>query len=146
MEGNGAAQVVLVVEPQEDRRTDLAWALMNEGYLVMSCPGPLAPAYECPAVTGHDCPLASLPQVVVLDLQLSSDIHQRGTPGWQVLCHYLDRGKRIVALLGNDDPVRPYPDVDVIVLPRSATYGDIVGAVAELYARVGPVARSAGSR
>ncbi|MBI4728700.1 MAG: hypothetical protein HY775_04265 [Acidobacteria bacterium] len=110
---------------------------------VLECPGPCAPDYGCIGVREGSCPLSVGADLVVLSLRLASDVLQRGTPGWQILLHYVSTGKRVVALLGEDDPVRPLPDEQVVVIARPPGRRALVGAARAL---LGDPVRREGSR
>lgn len=121
---------VLVVEPDLERRDEVAGWLEAEGMDVLMCAGPKGPDYNCLGGRGKDCPLAEVSDMVVLDMQLESDMVMSGTPGWMLLLYYFERGKRIVALSGAGDSVHPLTDEEVTVIPRSADRETLVRAVA----------------
>jgi CheY-like chemotaxis protein len=123
---------VLVVENDYDRRFEMGGWLEDAGFDVLVCPGPRAPSYTCLAADDRDCPLATVADVVVLDMHLASDEAMQGTPGWELLLYYLDRGPRVVAIAGDPDSFRPRPDADVAVLRRPPDRRELIGAVNRL--------------
>lgn len=111
-------RTLLVVESDAEARRLMATWLMDAGYTVLTCPGPLGPDYECLGTRGKACPLANGADIVVLDLRLESDIVMEGAPGWQLLVYYMENGQRVVALSSGEDAVQPRSDKGVIVLQR----------------------------
>jgi CheY-like chemotaxis protein len=126
------SQTVLLVEPNRSRSVEIGGWLEDAGYEVFACPGPSAPQYTCVGSTGAACPLAEGSDVVVLDLQLASDDAMQGTPGWELLIYYMERGERIVALTTAHDPVHPRTDEGVIVLDRPVERRQLLDAVGTL--------------
>lgn len=127
---------VLVVARTADTRRRLGSLLEDEGEDVMACPGPGAPDYTCVGSRDDRCALAEGADVVVIDLELAGDVAMTGTPGWQLLLYYVALGKKVVAIVGPEDPVRPTPDDHVAVVPRSAEPREIVDAIRSLRAGV----------
>jgi hypothetical protein len=123
---------VLVVEGQTDRAEPMWSALERAGLDVLACPGPCAPEFTCLGGRGKRCALAAAADVVVLDLELAGDVVMMGTPGWELLLYYLGLGKKVVALVGDGDAVRPLPDDEVAVVPRRAPEGGVLAAVRRL--------------
>lgn len=124
--------VVLIVEAEAGTARRMASWLGQAEYEVMLCPGPGGPEFTCLGGRGGRCPLAAAADVVVLDLHLATDEVMAGTPGWQLLLYYLGLGRKVVALAGGDDPVRPFPDDEVAVVRRPAQKGSLVAAVNSL--------------
>ena len=125
--------VILVVEPNRSLRHRIGEWLEAGGYDdVMLCPGPSEPHYRCVGVEPGSCPLAKAADVVVVDLHQRSDDALQGTPGWELLFLYLQEGKRVVALTGPSDPVRPIEDDDVRVVERPIDAAQLVAAVSQL--------------
>ncbi|HLW15786.1 MAG TPA: hypothetical protein VKV69_00305 [Actinomycetota bacterium] len=120
---------VLLVEYDTGERSRIGTLLEDEGFDVVVCPGPQGPDYICLGGRGLPCPLAHDADVVVLDLRLASDVVMRGTPGWELLIYYMERGKRIVALSNDDDIVHPLSDDKVTVIKRHSSDKVLVGAV-----------------
>ncbi|HEX9775486.1 MAG TPA: hypothetical protein VGB83_07890 [Actinomycetota bacterium] len=121
-------ETVLVVENDADERRRLSLTLGDAGFDVMICPGPSAPDYTCLGGRGKDCPLIQPAAAIVLDLRTEGDVMMRGTPGWQLLDYYTDRGRPVVAIAGEGASV-PHDDARVTVLPRHADERLIVAAV-----------------
>lgn len=128
-------QTVLVVENDAVIRDRTASWLDADGYDVLLCPGPQAPDYTCVGGRGGTCALAAAADVVVLDLALESDAAMTGTPGWEVLLHYVSIGRPVLALVGAADPVRPIADDDVAVLARPVRRRPLLAAVRDLLER-----------
>jgi hypothetical protein len=123
---------VLVVEHDAEARRRAANWLMEAGYTVLACPGPLGPDNVCLGGRGMTCPLAQGAGTVVLDLRLKSDEEMRGAPGWQLMLYYLERGHPVVALGGDEDLVHPWPDSTLALLPRRPSPDELVAAVRDL--------------
>lgn len=111
---------VLVVESDGETRERLSAWLEAAGHEIVACAGPGAPGYSCPGSRGERCPIADDADVAVVDLRLAGDIARRGTRGWRLCQYYLNRGKKIAVLVGDEDEMVPYPDEDVALLRRPA--------------------------
>lgn len=138
--------VALIVEADPVARKRMGSWLAAVCPEVLECPGPCAPDYGCLGVREGFCPIAAGADLVVLDLRLASDVLQRGTPGWQILLHYVSTGKRVVALLGEDDPVHPLPDDQVAVVARPPGRRALFGATRALFGDGPSARRRKGSR
>lgn len=130
----GQRATVLVVEQDGDRAERLWSSLERAGHEVLACPGPCAPDFVCLGGRGKPCPLAARADVVVLDLELASDIVMMGTPGWELLLYYVGLGKKVVAMTGDGDALRPRPDDQVAVVRRNAEGTALLAAVRRLAA------------
>lgn len=126
---------VLVVEPDLERRDEIAGWLEANGYDVLMCGGPKGPDYVCLGGRDERCPLAQAVDTVVLDIRLESDTVMFGTPGWMLLLYYFEQGKKIIALSGEGDPVHPLADDQVTLIPRSADRATLVRAVSHAIGR-----------
>lgn len=122
--------VVLVVDQDSEPREQMAGWLMEAGYEVLTCPGPVAPSYTCVGGRGGLCPLAAAADVVVLNLELASDTVLAGTPALKLLCYYLGLGKGVVTLGRPGDSVRPFEQERVVLVGRPADRGALLRAVA----------------
>lgn len=120
---------VLLVEYDTEERARIDALLEDNGFDVVVCPGPQGPDYICLGGRGLPCPLAHNADVVVLDLRLASDVIMRGTPGWELLIYYMERGKRIVVLSNDEDTVHPLSDNKVTVIKRHSSDNGLVDAV-----------------
>lgn len=127
---------VLVVARTPETRQSLGSWLEDEGEDVMMCPGPGAPDYTCIGSRGERCVLAETADVVVIDLELAGDVALAGTPGWQLFLYYVSLCKKVVAIVGSEDPVRPTPDDQVAVVRRPAEPRQILDAIRALRAGV----------
>jgi CheY-like chemotaxis protein len=114
---------VLVVEPEAVERERLAAALEGDGFDVLLCSGPTEPEYTCLGARLGRCPLAAEDCVVVLDMDLASDVVSQGTSAEELLGFYLDAGHPVVTLssrpTGTEDDrvlrLRRHPETDVLV-------------------------------
>ena len=127
---------VLVVEHDDEERARIGRLLEREGFDVILCPGPGAPDYICAGGRGLPCPIAQDADVVVLDMRLAGDVMMRGTPGWELLIYYMERGKRIVALSNGEDTVHPLSDDRVIAIKRPVDEAPMLAAIRELFRRL----------
>jgi DNA-binding response OmpR family regulator len=100
--------VVLVVTEDREPSENMATWLREDGFDVITCPGPQAPSYVCAGGRGESCPLAVCADVVVLDLRLASDTVLKGTPALQLLGYYTDLGGPVVVLQRLGDRVGPF--------------------------------------
>jgi len=123
---------VLLVEHDSQERHRIGELLEREGFEVLACPGPSYPDYVCVGGRGLPCPLAKEADVVVLDMWLSSDVIMRGTPAWELLIYYMERGNHIVALTDTQDSVHPLSDERVIAVRRPPDDAELVGAIHEM--------------
>jgi hypothetical protein len=120
----------LVVESDDDERRRISTWLEDEGFTdVMFCPGPGAPDYTCVGGRGASCPLPNAADVVVVDLRLGSDEMLTGTPGWQLMLYYIELGKKVVAISGHEDSVRPRSDDQVRVVGRPLERHEFLSAM-----------------
>ena len=114
---------VLVVESGHVERERLAAALEGDGFEVMLCSGPTDPDYTCLGARLGRCPLAMDGCVVVLDMDLDSDVVVQGTSAEGLLGFYLETHHRVVSLnsrpMGTEDDhliqLRRHPDTDVLL-------------------------------
>lgn len=109
---------VLLIAAEPATRERLGGWLASEGHDVIECPGPTAPEYTCIGSRGGDCRLAKAADVVVLDLNLDSDAAMTGTPSWQLVDYYVERGHPVIAISGLDQMGRFFLDDRVITLDR----------------------------
>lgn len=126
---------VLVVEYDREERQRIGALLEREGFDVVFCPGPEGPDYVCLGGRQLPCPLAKEADVIVLDMRLASDVIMRGTPAWELLIYYMERGKRIVVMSNGEDSVHPLSDSRVITIKRPADETSLVQAIRELAGR-----------
>lgn len=116
-------RMVLVVEPDPAERERLAAALEGDGFDVLLCSGPTEPDYTCLGARLGRCPLAADESVVVLDMDLASDVVMQGTSAQELLGIYLEAGHLVVTLSSRptrteDDRVfrlRRHPETDVLL-------------------------------
>lgn len=121
---------LLLVESEGWLGELLAGWLREEGFEVVVCPGPQGPDFSCRGMAREGCPLAHDADVVVLDLELDSDLLLCGVPAWELLHLYRRLGKRVIVLAGSEDVMRPLPGDRLAVLrrpPERETLSEAVG-------------------
>ena len=114
---------VLVVGSDPVERERLGAALEEDGFEVMLCSGPTKPDYTCLGARLGRCPLATDGCVVVLDMDLDSDVVVEGTSAEGLIGFYLEANHRVVSLsswpMGPEDDhliqLRRHPDTDVLL-------------------------------
>lgn len=126
---------VLLVEAEPANRRSYADWLEESGYDVSVCPGPSAPGYTCVGGRRGRCPLVEPADVVVLDLDLDSEIEQEGTSAFELLSLYTDYGKPVVAVGSDPRIVGVFPERLVAGLLGPPTRPQLVRAVRESIAR-----------
>jgi DNA-binding response OmpR family regulator len=94
--------VVLLVENDREVRERVGGWLREDGFGVLTCPGPLAPDYVC-AGARAPCPLVRAADLIVLDLWLSSDRAMIGIPSQGLLGRYLSAQKPVLAFTHRQD-------------------------------------------
>jgi hypothetical protein len=120
---------VLVVEPDPMRRGTYGEWLEEAGYEVMACPGPTAPDYTCVGGREDACPLIEPADVVLLNLDLDSDVHAVGTSSFDLLALYSDAGKPVVAHGTDHELVRMFSGRAIRELFGAPGPAELVGAV-----------------
>jgi hypothetical protein len=112
-----ARAVVLVVEPEASVRDHLAQLVEAEGYEVRCCPGPHAPDFDCIGVVRDGCPLSDGADIVLLDMELDSDLAIRGTSAIDLVGFYLAGGKGVLALSrGERNLIHPFVEEPLSLL------------------------------
>lgn len=120
---------VLVVESDEAyRELFVAW-LSEAGLNVQACPGPQEPEFECAGASRYGCPLADSSDLVVLDLELESDLLLCGVAAWELLHYYRSLGRPVVVLSGTEDALTPVRGDRIAVLRRPPEHKNLVDAV-----------------
>jgi CheY-like chemotaxis protein len=127
-------RVLLVEAEPANRRRYAAW-LEESGYEVSICPGPSAPDYTCVGGRHGWCPLVEPADVVVLDLDLDSEIEQVGTSAFELLSVYTGSGKPVVAVGSDPRIVGVLPERLAAGLVGPPTRPQLVQAVRESIAR-----------
>jgi hypothetical protein len=120
---------ILLVEHDEERRGLIAGWLQDEGYDVLTCPGPSAPDYSCIGSREGRCALVDPASLVVLDLSFSPDATVRAPIGADLLSFYLLTGKPIIALGRGDDLLADPFENQLVALERTPDPGDFLAAV-----------------
>jgi CheY-like chemotaxis protein len=129
--------IVLVVDEDDEAREALAGVLVDEGYSVLTCAGPLPPACSCPGGDAEKCPFAPLADAVVLDLRSEADTLMEGVPDWQLLAYYSSLGKPVVAL--SEDPLNLSAGDRVVVLRGRPDGREIASELRRLMSHAGDV-------
>jgi hypothetical protein len=120
---------VLVVEPDPIRRGTYGEWLEEAGYEVMACPGPTAPDYTCVGGREDECPLIEPADVVILNLDLDSDVHAVGTSSFDLLTLYSDAGKPVVAHGADHALVRMFSRRAICELFGPPSRAELIGSV-----------------
>ena len=120
---------VLVVESEDWLRGLLVPWVLEAGFEVLTCPGPEEPDFDCAGATRHGCPLAESADLIVLDLELESDLLVCGVAAWELLHYYRSLDRPVVVLWGIDDPMRPLPCDRIAVLRRPPDRDAVVEAI-----------------
>lgn len=124
---------VLVVEPEEPIRERIGRLTEEAGFVVVTCPGPHAPHYECIGMLKDGCPLAEGADVVVLDMELDSDLAIQGTSAVELVGFYLRKGRSVVALCRDHrEVVHPYVEEPVSLLRWPADEDRLVPVLREI--------------
>src|SRR6266498_3675726 len=76
---DGSDSTVLLVEADADERDRFGAWLEDEGFDLLTCPGPTEPDYTCIGARTGACPLAAEASVVILDMSLDSEAVVMGT-------------------------------------------------------------------
>ncbi len=126
---------VLLVEADPGNRHKFGMWLQESGYEVRTCPGPKSPDYTCVGGRRGECPLVEPADVVVLGLDLDSEIEEVGTSAFELLSLYTSSGKPVV-VFGPDPGIANVFDpavVTVVPWPPEArslirTVGDLLDA------------------
>ncbi|MGH2655543.1 MAG: nuclear transport factor 2 family protein [Actinomycetota bacterium] len=127
------APLVLVVEPDREDRELLRRWLAGTGAEVLFCPGPRAPRYRCAGGQGGPCPLAEAADVVVLDLDLDSEVAGEGTACEELVSYYTGLGKPVVAFGPYAQVVRPYAESGVRTIGWPVRRDELTRAVTDAY-------------
>ena len=109
---------VLVVESEDWLRDRLIPWVREAGFEVLTCPGPQGPDFDCAGASRYGCPLGESADLIVLDLELESDLMLCGEAAWELLHYYRSLDKPVVVLTGFDDAIQPLPGDRITVLRR----------------------------
>ena len=120
---------VLVVESEDWLRERIIPWIREAGFEVLTCPGPQGPDFDCAGASRYGCPLAESADLIVLDLELESDLLVCGVAAWELLHYYRSLGKPVVVLSGIGDAIRPLPGDRLAVLRRLADRDELVEAI-----------------
>jgi hypothetical protein len=101
----------------------------RRGSRALTCPGPQGPDFDCAGARRYGCPLAESADLVVLDLELESDLLLCGVAAWELLHYYRSLDKPVVVLSGIGDPVRPLPGDRIAVLRRLPNHDELVETI-----------------
>lgn len=120
---------VLVVESEDWLRELLVPWVREAGFEVLTCPGPQGPEFDCAGASRYGCPLGESADLIVLDLELESDLLVCGVAAWELLHYYRSLDKPVVVLTGVEDAIRPLPGDRIAVLRRPPDRDALVEAV-----------------
>jgi DNA-binding response OmpR family regulator len=120
---------VLVVESEDWLRERIIPWIREAGFEVLTCPGPQGPDFDCAGVSRNGCPLAESADLIVLDLELESDLLVCGVAAWELLHYYRSLDKPVVVLTGFGDAIRPLPGDRLAVLRRLPDRDELVEAI-----------------
>jgi hypothetical protein len=95
---SGSGSTVLLVEADADERDRFGTWLEDEGFDLLTCPGPTEPDYTCIGGRSGACPLAAEATVVILDMSLDSEAVVMGTAAEELLGMYLVSGHPVIVL------------------------------------------------
>jgi len=119
----------LVVESEEWLLELLIPWVRDAGVEVVTCPGPQGPDFDCAGASRYGCPLAESADLIVLDLELESDLLMCGVAAWELLHYYRFLDKPVVVLTGFEDAIRLLPGDRIAVLPRPPDRDGLVEAI-----------------
>jgi len=120
---------VLVVESEKRLRELLIPWVCEAGFEVLTCPGPQGPEFDCAGASRYGCPIAEHADLIVLDLDLESDLLVCGVAAWELLHYYRSLDKPVVVLTGIGDAIRPLPGDRIAVLRRPPDRDALVEAI-----------------
>jgi len=126
---------VLVVESDPQNRERYGQWLEENGFEVGTCPGPSAPDLTCVGSREGRCPLVDPADVVVLGLDLDSEIEQQGTSAFELLSLYTSADRPVVALGSDPGLIRMFPERVVTGIPGPTTRAELVREVRAAVAR-----------
>ena len=122
--------VLLVEADAEERRRFGRW-LEDDGFDLLTCPGPVEPDYTCIGGRTGVCPLAAEASIVVLDMSLDSEAVVMGTAAEDLLGMYLLSGHRVVVLGSRGGEEIPG---QLVRLRRHPRHDELLGTVRSLVA------------
>lgn len=121
---------ILIVEPETGLRDRLAAVVEAGDFKVLTCSGPIAPNYPCVGVQGLGCPLTLVSDVVVMDLALDSDLMIEGASAVELIAHYVEEGKPVIALARDGaGQMHPFIEEHVSVLAWPAGQGELISTL-----------------
>jgi hypothetical protein len=120
---------VLVVESEDWLRDRLMSWVREAGAEAVTCPGPQGPGFDCAGASRYGCPLGESADLIILDLELESDLMVCGVAAWELLHYYRSLDKPVVVLSGAGDPVRPLPSDRMAILRRPPDRDELVEAI-----------------
>jgi hypothetical protein len=129
----------LVVSEDEGLRATLAEWLEDDGIDVMVCPGPRRPHYSCIGLRGQPCPLIHGADLVLVDLHPESGQLIDSTSRNELVNHYRQLGRRVVAIVDGDTTLDLPATKGLAVVCRLAERGTLVGTVRAVLAQVDKV-------
>ncbi|MGH2709890.1 MAG: hypothetical protein ACRDH9_01625 [Actinomycetota bacterium] len=89
--------VLVIAAEAEDRDRYGEW-LEDEGFEVLTCPGPRRPEYTCVGTKTGTCALARGADLVILDTALPGEDVREGTPATDLVSLYSSLGKPVFGI------------------------------------------------
>lgn len=120
---------VLLVEADAGERRRFGRWLEDDGFDLLTCPGPVEPDYTCIGGRTGACPLAAEASIVVLDMSLDSEAVVMGTAAEDLLGMYLLSGHPVVVLGSRGGEEIPG---QLVRLRRHPRQDELLGAVLSL--------------
>jgi len=105
-----ATKTVLVVAAGAEDRDRYGEWLEEEGYEVLTCPGPGRPDYTCVGSRTGTCALARAADLVILDSALPGDDLHEGTAASDLVTLYAAVGKPVLSIATLHRDVAPPAD------------------------------------
>lgn len=132
MTGRQRSDTILLVEADDAERDRFGGWLEDEGFNVLTCPGPSEPDYTCVGTRTVGCALATAASIVVLDMSTRSEGVVMGTTSEELLALYLYPNGRVVVLGSH-----PGEEIGgrLVRLRRHPARGELVDAVRSLVGR-----------
>ena len=120
---------VLLVESEAWLREPIVPRVREAGFEVLTCPGPQGPDFDCAGPSMYGCLLGESADLIVLDLELESDLLLCGVAAWELLHYYRSLDKPVIVLTGFDDAIQPLPGNRIAVLRRPPDRDALVEAI-----------------
>jgi hypothetical protein len=128
-------KAALIVSDDAGLRQGLAARFEASGMEVMECPGPHRPDFSCVGLEGRSCALLNGADLVVVDLHPEPGGVIDTTRRAELLGHYTQEGRQVVALVDADSTnIQPLAN-GVVVAGRLDEPEELLDTVRELLVR-----------